>query len=90
MIKEVMAACTIPVMAKARIGHFAEAQILEALGIDYIGVFQKPFCLLTAQPLQCVVVVCQAVTVVVVHSAQTLGCFLLVACCGVTQQLSTG
>lgn len=32
MIKEV----TIPVMAKARIGHFAEAQILEALGVDYI------------------------------------------------------
>lgn len=38
MIKEVMNACTIPVMAKARIGHFAEAQILQALGIDYIGV----------------------------------------------------
>jgi len=31
-----MAAVTIPVMAKARIGHFAEAQILESLGVDYI------------------------------------------------------
>jgi len=36
MIKEIMNAVTIPVMAKARIGHFAEAQILEALGADYI------------------------------------------------------
>lgn len=36
MIKEVMAAVTIPVMAKSRIGHFAEAQILEALGVDMI------------------------------------------------------
>ncbi|MCX6044787.1 MAG: pyridoxal 5'-phosphate synthase lyase subunit PdxS [Chloroflexi bacterium] len=36
MIKEIIAAVTIPVMAKARIGHFVEAQILEALGIDYI------------------------------------------------------
>ena len=36
MIKEIMEAVTIPVMAKCRIGHFAEAQILEALGIDYI------------------------------------------------------
>jgi len=35
-IKEIMDAVTIPVMAKARIGHFAEAQILEALGVDYI------------------------------------------------------
>ena len=31
-----MAAVTIPVMAKCRIGHFAEAQILEALGVDFI------------------------------------------------------
>jgi pyridoxal 5'-phosphate synthase pdxS subunit len=31
-----MAAVTIPVMAKARIGHFVEAQILEALGVDYV------------------------------------------------------
>jgi len=36
LIKEIQAAVTIPVMAKARIGHFVEAQILEALGIDYI------------------------------------------------------
>ena len=36
MIREIQAAVTIPVMAKARIGHFVEAQILEAIGIDYI------------------------------------------------------
>jgi len=36
MIREIKAAVTIPVMAKARIGHFVEAQILEALGIDYV------------------------------------------------------
>ncbi len=36
MIEEIMNAVTIPVMAKARIGHFVEAQILEALGVDYI------------------------------------------------------
>ena len=36
LIKEIMAAVTIPVMAKARIGHFVEAQVLEALGIDYV------------------------------------------------------
>jgi len=36
MIKNIQAAVTIPVMAKARIGHFVEAQILEALEIDYI------------------------------------------------------
>jgi len=35
-IKEIKAAVTIPVMAKVRIGHFVEAQILEALGIDFI------------------------------------------------------
>src|SRR3989339_2238262 len=35
-IQEIMAAVTIPVMAKCRIGHFVEAQVLEALGIDYI------------------------------------------------------
>jgi len=35
-IKEIMAAVTIPVMAKCRIGHFVEAQILESLGVDYI------------------------------------------------------
>ena len=36
MIEGIMAAVSIPVMAKARIGHFVEAQILEALGVDYI------------------------------------------------------
>lgn len=36
MIREIMAAVSIPVMAKIRIGHFVEAQILEALKIDYI------------------------------------------------------
>ncbi|MFA4891122.1 MAG: pyridoxal 5'-phosphate synthase lyase subunit PdxS [Candidatus Gracilibacteria bacterium] len=36
MVREIMAAVSIPVMAKCRIGHFVEAQILEALGVDYI------------------------------------------------------
>ncbi|RPB05694.1 vitamin B6 biosynthesis protein [Choiromyces venosus 120613-1] len=36
LIKEIMEAVTLPVMAKARIGHFVECQILEALGVDYI------------------------------------------------------
>ncbi|MGO4928731.1 pyridoxal 5'-phosphate synthase lyase subunit PdxS [Fundicoccus sp. Sow4_F4] len=36
MIKEIQAAVSIPVMAKVRIGHFVEAQILESLQIDYI------------------------------------------------------
>src|SRR5204863_4806756 len=36
MIKEIQESVTIPVMAKCRIGHFAEAQILQALEIDYI------------------------------------------------------
>ncbi len=35
-IKEIQDAVTIPVMAKCRIGHFVEAQVLEALGVDYI------------------------------------------------------
>jgi len=35
-VKEIMAAVTIPVMAKVRIGHFVEAQVLEALGVDFI------------------------------------------------------
>ncbi len=35
-IKEIMAAVTIPVMAKVRIGHFVEAQILQALGVDFV------------------------------------------------------
>lgn len=36
MIKEIQAAVSIPVMAKVRIGHFVEAQILQAIEIDYI------------------------------------------------------
>ncbi|MDX2005205.1 MAG: pyridoxal 5'-phosphate synthase lyase subunit PdxS [Meiothermus sp.] len=36
LIKEIIAACSIPVMAKCRIGHIVEAQILEALGVDFI------------------------------------------------------
>jgi pyridoxal 5'-phosphate synthase pdxS subunit len=35
-ILEIMEAVTIPVMAKCRIGHFVEAQVLEALGVDYV------------------------------------------------------
>ena len=35
-IREIMAIVTIPVMAKVRIGHFVEAQVLEALGVDFI------------------------------------------------------
>jgi pyridoxal 5'-phosphate synthase pdxS subunit len=35
-IREIMATVSIPVMAKARIGHFTEARILEALGVDYV------------------------------------------------------
>src|SRR5216117_3686997 len=35
-IQEIMDAVTIPVMAKCRIGHFVEAQILQSLGVDYI------------------------------------------------------
>lgn len=36
MIRQIKEAVSIPVMAKARIGHFVEAQILEAIGIDYV------------------------------------------------------
>lgn len=36
LIEEIMKTVSIPVMAKCRIGHFAEAQILEAIGVDYI------------------------------------------------------
>merc|ERR1719160_2380921 len=36
MIKEIMEAVTIPVMAKCRIGHFVEAQILQEIGVDYV------------------------------------------------------
>jgi pyridoxal 5'-phosphate synthase pdxS subunit len=36
MIESIIAAVSIPVMAKARIGHFVEAQVLQALGVDYV------------------------------------------------------
>jgi pyridoxal 5'-phosphate synthase pdxS subunit len=36
LIKQIIAAVSIPVMAKSRIGHFAEAQILQSLGVDFI------------------------------------------------------
>ena len=36
MIEKIKAAVTIPVMAKARIGHFVEAQVLQSLGVDYV------------------------------------------------------
>jgi len=36
LIQQIMSTVTIPVMAKCRIGHFVEAQILEALGVDYV------------------------------------------------------
>src|SRR5919112_291026 len=36
MIDGIIEAVSIPVMAKARIGHFAEAQVLQSLGVDYI------------------------------------------------------
>jgi pyridoxal 5'-phosphate synthase pdxS subunit len=36
LVQAIMDAVTIPVMAKARIGHFVEAQVLEALGVDYV------------------------------------------------------
>src|SRR5262245_51828675 len=35
-VREIMSTVTIPVMAKCRIGHFVEAQVLQALGVDYI------------------------------------------------------
>ncbi len=41
MILEIMEAVSIPVMAKARIGHFVEAQILESIGTDYIDEFRS-------------------------------------------------
>ena len=36
MIERIQGAVTIPVMAKARIGHFVEAQVLQSLGVDYV------------------------------------------------------
>lgn len=40
MIKQIMEAVSIPVMAKVRIGHVVEAQILQSIGVDYIDVSQ--------------------------------------------------
>lgn len=40
LILQIMDTVTIPVMAKARIGHFVEAQILQAIGVDYIDEFE--------------------------------------------------
>ncbi|HAQ03232.1 MAG TPA: pyridoxal 5'-phosphate synthase lyase subunit PdxS, partial [Acidimicrobiaceae bacterium] len=36
MIEDIKKSVTVPVMAKARIGHFAEAQVLQSIGVDYI------------------------------------------------------
>jgi pyridoxal 5'-phosphate synthase pdxS subunit len=46
MIKEIQAAVTIPVMAKARIGHFVECQILQAIGVA-VSTKAKSLCLPT-------------------------------------------
>ena len=48
MVEGIKAAVTIPVMAKARIGHFAEAQVLEALEVDYVD--ESEVCLLYTSP----------------------------------------
>ena len=44
MIKEIMNAVSIPVMAKVRIGHFAEAQIIQSLGVDMIDESEGKIC----------------------------------------------
>ena len=44
LIKEIKSAVSIPVMAKVRIGHIVEAEILEALGIDYICLLYTSRC----------------------------------------------
>lgn len=41
MIKQIMEAVSIPVMAKVRIGHVVEAQILQSIGVDYIDVSRE-------------------------------------------------
>lgn len=58
MIKGIQEAVSIPVMAKCRIGHFVEAQILEAIEIDYIDESevlsrQMMFTILTSVSLKC-------------------------------------
>src|SRR4029453_9361085 len=42
LVEGIVAAVTVPVMAKARIGHFVEAQILQALGVDYVDESEVP------------------------------------------------
>ena len=59
VIKEIQAAVTIPVMAKARIGHYVEAQILEALKIDYIDESEVRGLLLTANLFPAENCICQ-------------------------------
>ena len=44
MVSAIKNAVTIPVMAKCRIGHFVEAQVLEALAIDYVDESEARFC----------------------------------------------
>ena len=46
MIQDIQEAVSIPVMAKCRIGHFAEAQILEQLGVDFIDGHDLRSCLI--------------------------------------------
>ena len=62
MIKEIMAAVTIPVMAKVRIGHFGEAQILEHIGVDMIDESEGKF----AERFFSFVLICHYTTVVLV------------------------
>ena len=54
MIKAIKEAVTIPVMAKARIGHFVEAQILEAIGVDYADESEVVFATLPTAHFFCV------------------------------------
>ena len=53
MIREIKKAVTIPVMAKARIGHFVEAQILEALEVDYVDESEVGCCQLACSGVHC-------------------------------------
>ena len=66
IIKEIQAAVTIPVMAKARIGHYVEAQILEALKIDYIDESEVRLLLLTIHQIPAIIYVCQSLAGMVV------------------------
>ncbi|MNW21752.1 Pyridoxal biosynthesis lyase PdxS [compost metagenome] len=42
IVEDVMQVVSIPVMAKARIGHYVEAKVLESLGVDYIDESTRP------------------------------------------------